>query len=201
MMNASLFWIGVFLCIVVLIYIGVQLCKAHLAKTVGGMYTGGARKFRLSIREPGFSAMLKGEKTVDLRLKKGVFSSESKRQLKVGDAIIVARSRMPGDTREYDGPRKFNAKISGLSTYDTFNDAVTKEKLANVFGKSIKTADAGIATIKEFYPGLTVEDEKKTGILAIKIADVSPVQPNKTGGNYDPYEDDEYDDDDYYWDN
>jgi ASC-1-like (ASCH) protein len=173
------------------------LAKRYMNRGKGlMMFFGGAKKFRLSLREPWFKAALNGEKTVELRLKKGVFSPESRRPLKVGDEIVVARSRPPGDNTEYPGPRKFTAKISSIGNYETFSEAIVKEKVNNVFGKeNIKTADSGAKIMKEFYTGLTEEDERKTGIVSIKLSDPKPISPKMGGYN----SDDEVDVDEYYY--
>ena len=127
---------------------------------------GGARPFRLSIREPWFDAMIKGKKVVDGRLRRGAFADDAAHPLKVGDPITVARSRPAGDTTEYPGNRSFNAKIVRLTKYKTFAELLKAEGVAKVL-PGMKTDKEAIATLSAFHEA---GDEEQLGVVAIEIS-------------------------------
>jgi len=78
---------------------------------------------RIGIREPWFTSMLEGTKTVEGRLKRGAAAT-----LKAGDMITVARSRPPGDTTEHAGARRYETKVVRVTPYKSFAELVEKEK-------------------------------------------------------------------------
>ena len=77
----------------------------------------------LGIREPWFTSMLEGTKTVEGRLKRGAAAS-----LKAGDMITVARSRPKDDKTEHEGARLYETKVVRVTPYKSFAELVEKEK-------------------------------------------------------------------------
>lgn len=132
----------------------------------GDEITGGARPFRLSIREPWFTAMISGKKVVDGRLRRGAFADDAAHPLKVGDPIMIARSRPAGDTTEYPGNRSFSAKIVRLTKYKTYAELLKAEGVAKVL-PGMKSDKEAIATLSAFHEA---GDEDQLGVVAIEVS-------------------------------
>lgn len=122
-----------------------------------GMVEGGG-PFRLSVREPRYAKMQKGEVTIEPRPDNKTFS-----RLKAGDPIMVIRSRPRGDTSEYPGGEyKFEAEVVRVDKYPSISDLLEKEKLAKVYPGDTKAS--ATAAYHEFTP-----ESSPAGCLAIEF--------------------------------
>ena len=65
--------------------------------------------------------------------------------------------------------RSFNCKITSIHHYDTFENYLTKETLQKCL-PSIDTIEEGVDVYRQFY---SPENEKKYGILAIRIKNIN----------------------------
>lgn len=125
---------------------------------------------RIGIREPWFKKMYENEKLVEARLCRGAAAS-----LKAGDAITIARSRPPGDTKEHDGPRRFETTVEKVSKFAKLKDLVEKVGVEKLFGKDTKlSVNEGLKAYEEFYKK---EDEDAHGWVAIYL------HPHKDGAH------------------
>lgn len=101
----------------------------------------------LNIKEPYLSFILDGKKTIEGRLNKGKFNV-----LKVGDRLLV-------------GLDKKLFIIERISHYKTFKEMLTSEGFCNVIPNSKTVAEAEAV----YYKIYTEKEEKKFGVLALKI--------------------------------
>jgi ASC-1-like (ASCH) protein len=120
--------------------------------------SGGKGRFKLRLRDPGYTAALEGKKTVDIRLNK-----PSLEKLKADAKIIVSRSRPKEDQTEYAGQKRFLAKITHVTPYSTMKALIAGEGLDKIT-PWIKSDAALVKLYREFIPE---EEEKKLGLVAI----------------------------------
>jgi ASC-1-like (ASCH) protein len=102
-------------------------------------------------KEPYYTFVKNGQKTVEGRLVKGKYAKMS-----LGDQIIV-------QTEDESG--SFDVKIIGLNRYQSFRDMLEAEGIKNVL-PNLDTVEEGILEYYKFY---TKEQEKEFGVLAIKV--------------------------------
>lgn len=119
--------------------------------------TGGAG-FRLRMRDPGYTQALNGQKTIEARPNRPPFD-----KLKAGDSITVARSRAQGDTSEYEGARRFPARVERVTPYDSLKALIAAEGLKAVW-PGAKSEAAAAAAFREFTDEAA---EKAHGLVAI----------------------------------
>ena len=125
-----------------------------------GGYDGGAI-VRLSVRDPWYTKMLKGEKVIEARVKSGIFE-----ELKVGDPIVVVRSRPHGSTDEYaGGDYKYKTKVVRITEYDDLAALLKKEGVPAVYPDK-KTAIEAATIFGEFNPPEKIGGKK---VLAIEL--------------------------------
>ena len=139
-------------------------CRGGLVED-GEEYTGGARTFRLAVREPWFDAMVKGQATVVGRLRRGVFGPDAQQKLQVGDAVTIARSRAPDDKTEYPGVRRYETTITHLKEYDSLAKLLKGEGMEKIF-PGVKSE---AAALKEFAPFFSEPDIVTHGVVAIGV--------------------------------
>jgi ASC-1-like (ASCH) protein len=143
--------------------------QAHHAHARGGAADGyeegfeGGGGFRLRMRDPSYTYALEGKKTVEARPNKPPFN-----KLKAGETITVARSRPQGDTAEYEGVRRFAARVDRVTPHASFKALVDAEGLSAV-APGAKNAAAATAAFREFTDEAA---EKEHGLLAIAFARV-----------------------------
>lgn len=127
----------------------------------GGGFDGGG-PFRMSIRDPWYTQMLKGEKTVEARIDSPPFSN-----LKTGDPIIIVHSRPKGSTEQYThGDYKYKTTVTKITKYDDLADLVKAVGVPALYpGK--KTPIEAAAIFGEFA---TPEKLAGHGVLAIEVA-------------------------------
>ncbi len=109
-------------------------------------------KYTEHVSEPWFTLISLGLKKVEGRKNKGRFA-----EMKVGDVIEWTNSDL--------FPRSVLTEITGKNVYQTFNQYLNSEGLENCL--------PGITNIKDgenvYYKYYTVDDERKYGVLAIKL--------------------------------
>jgi ASC-1-like (ASCH) protein len=127
----------------------------------GGAYDG-AGTFRLSVRDPWYTSMLKGEKVVEARIDSPPFNT-----LKVGDPVIVVHSRPQGSTEQYTlGDYKYKTTITKITKYNDFAELVKTVGISALYpGKKTPVEAAAI-----FHEFATPEKLAGHGVLAIEFA-------------------------------
>jgi ASC-1-like (ASCH) protein len=126
---------------------------------LGGIFGGGT--FRFKISDPEYTAMLKGDKTVDARLDKAPFNT-----LKVGESVVVVRSRPKEDTSEYPGGQyKFITKITKITKYPDIDALLKKEGVAKVYPG--RTSSAAVEQFKKY---LAPDTPSSSPVLAFEFA-------------------------------
>jgi ASC-1-like (ASCH) protein len=161
----------------IIAYMVMKSMKKGRGRSEGGMHyfdefiddsdeeniTGGRGRFKLKMRDPGYTSALKGDKTVEVRLNK-----PSMGRLKIGNKITIARSRPKEDTTEYSGPKRFIAQIKNIKNYSSLKALIAAEG-AEKLVPGVKGEAAVIKHYREFIPE---EDEKKIGLIAITWAKI-----------------------------
>lgn len=105
-----------------------------------------------NLSEPWFTLISLGLKTVEGRKNKGRF-----KEMKVGDIVQWINNDFT--------PRSFLTEITAKTEYDTFGEYLETEGLDKCL-PGIKDLDTGLSV---YYKYFTREDEKKFGVVAIKI--------------------------------
>ena len=113
--------------------------------------------YKKHVSEPWFRLIKRGEKTVEGRLNKGEFS-----QMKKGDIIEWFNNDL---NKNGSKKRPFKTKIVDIKEYKSFEDYLKTERLKNTL-PGINRINNGLEI---YYKYFTKEDEKKYGILAIKL--------------------------------
>lgn len=113
--------------------------------------------YKKHVSEPWFTLIKRGEKIVEGRLNKGEFS-----QMKKGDIIEWLNNEL---NKNGTKKRPFKTKIIDIKRYKTFEEYLKMERLKNTL-PGINRINNGL---KIYYKYYTKEDEKKYGILGIKI--------------------------------
>ena len=122
----------------------------------------GSRPFRLGVRDPGYTELFEGKRTVEARLARGPFGADAHHPVAAGDPIVVARSRPAGDTSEYTKhPRRYETTVKRVTRYKTFAELLAAEKKAAHFADE----KSAMKALREFYP----DDEKEFGVVAIEL--------------------------------
>ena len=150
--------------VVLFVIVCIIASMAYLAccGTAGEMapiYGGGP--FRLKVSDPEYTALRNGVKTIEARLDRPPFN-----QLRVGEQIIVIRSRPQGDTSEYPGGEyKFDAEVVSIDKFKNLAELLKKKKLEDVYPDQ-KTASSATARFEQYLPqGASSADP----VLAIEI--------------------------------
>ena len=101
-----------------------------------------------------YNFILNGTKRIEIRL-----FDEKRQQIKIGDTIKFLK--------EPDLNESFNAKVTGLLRYNSFED-LFEDIDFNICGPA-NSLEEKLDNIHKIY---SIEDEKKYGILAIRIEKV-----------------------------
>ncbi len=109
--------------------------------------------YEKTVKEPWFSLIKFGIKTVEGRLNKGEFS-----EMKIGDSI-----RFINYDLNLESPRKFTIKITNITNYSTFESYLKSETLQKCL-PGIDNIDDGLKIYYSFY---NKNDELKYGIRAL----------------------------------
>ncbi|AYV76243.1 MAG: ASCH domain protein [Terrestrivirus sp.] len=110
---------------------------------------GGNETYNISVKEPWFSFICNGDKTIEGRLNKNIFS-----KFVVGDYVVFENKNDSCKTQ-----------IVGINEYKSFEEYLDNKGLEKTL-PSVKTIEAGISVYRQYY---SEEDEKKYGVLAIEI--------------------------------
>ena len=115
--------------------------------------------YKKYVSEPWFTLIKNGIKTVEGRLNKGDFA-----EMKKGDTVIWLKS----DSSDSSDDKKFvRTRILDIHHYKSFHDYLKAERLKNTLPiNSIKTIENGEKIYYQYY---SKKDEKKYGVLAIKL--------------------------------
>ena len=115
---------------------------------------GNSREFDLTIREPWFSLIENGQKTVEGRIFKGIFT-----EFEVNDTIRFIN--------KWNGKEKsVTAKITKLTKYPNFGDLLFHEELYKVL-PGLPNIKCGIAVYDKIYKDFN--EIKEHGTLAIQL--------------------------------
>jgi ASC-1-like (ASCH) protein len=109
------------------------------------------QKISINVQEPYYSFIINGQKNVEGRLNKGKFASIEK-----GDILIL----VPGN-------EKF--KVIHKNIYKSFHDMIKLEGIKNIIPDKT-TIDEAVNVYYNFY---TKKEERKFGVVAIKIERIS----------------------------
>lgn len=106
------------------------------------------------MREPWFTYIKNGRKTVEGRLNKGRF-----KEIEIGTILRFI------DNNNLDN--YVTVRVVNIINYDTFRDMLETEGIDNVLpDESVRSIDDGVLVYREFY---SHEAEKANKVLAIKI--------------------------------
>lgn len=124
----------------------------------------GGGVFRLKVSDPEYTALLKGEKTVEARLDRAPFN-----RLTAGDPVVVVRARPRDDTSEYPGGRyKYNAEVVRIKKYASIEDLLTSEGHAKVYPG--RTRAEGLMQFGMYLPPGTLATD---AVMAIELREAS----------------------------
>lgn len=113
----------------------------------------------INIQEPYHSLIINGKKTVEGRLNKGKFAL-----INIGDILELE-------------PEKTQFKITEKNIYPNFKSMMEKEGVKNVIPDKNNIDEAA----KVYYKFYTKKQEKKFGVVAIKIRKLN--RPRPRGGS------------------
>ena len=99
-----------------------------------------------------YNFILNGTKRIEIRL-----FDEKRQQIKIGDTIKFFK--------EPDLNKSFNAKVTGLLRYNSFEDMFKDFDISILSDKSM-TKEELITVLEQFYPK---EKQEQYGVLGIKI--------------------------------
>jgi ASC-1-like (ASCH) protein len=108
------------------------------------------KEFHVTLKEPWFTYIKEGRKTVEGRINKGLF-----KHLKPGDIVIFMNG--------YD---KVKVKISSKEVYPSFEEMLTKEILSQVL-PNIKSVAEGINVYRQYF---TEDVEQQNGVVALRFS-------------------------------
>ena len=108
------------------------------------------KEFHVTLKEPWFTYIKEGRKTVEGRINKGLF-----KHLKSGDIVIFMNG--------YD---KVKVKISSKEVYPSFEEMLTKEILSQVL-PNIKSVAEGVNIYRQYF---TEDVEKQNGVVALRFS-------------------------------
>ena len=109
----------------------------------------------IKVHEPWFSKIYDGEKKIEGRLLKGIFT-----KLEVGDQVKWLDPK---------SDRSIITEVTALPTYCSFKEMLEKEGLENVL-PGVGTLDDGVAVYDKFFPQ---ELQKQFKVVAIHIKPVT----------------------------
>lgn len=115
----------------------------------------------MNVREPYYSLLRSGVKSVEGRLHKGIFKDWYER-IQRGETIHLTI------TSSGDRSQSFEASIIGARSYDTFEELLVTEGLRHVL-PNIRTLADGINVYRQFY---TAENEQQYGTCAFYMKSV-----------------------------
>jgi ASC-1-like (ASCH) protein len=111
----------------------------------------GGSEFKITIKDPWFTYIKEGIKTVEGRLNKSFFT-----KLNVGDKVVWINRN-----------NHINTVITKIIKYKTFEEMLTNEGLEKVLpDPKIKTISDGVNIYRQYYASNV---EKEHGVLAIHI--------------------------------
>lgn len=108
-------------------------------------------KITINAQEPYKTFMLKGIKTVEGRLNKGKFAI-----MKIGDILV-----MESENAIFE--------VIGKNIYPNFKEMLKKQGIKNVIPDKDNINDA----VSAYYKFYTKEQEKRFGVVAIKIKKIN----------------------------
>eukprot|EP01105_Mastigella_eilhardi_P023786 TRINITY_DN6051_c0_g1_i1.p2 TRINITY_DN6051_c0_g1~~TRINITY_DN6051_c0_g1_i1.p2 ORF type:complete len:125 (-),score=40.54 TRINITY_DN6051_c0_g1_i1:65-439(-) len=111
-----------------------------------------AQTLHKTAREPWFSLLRDGRKTVEGRLNAGDCAT-----LRPGDRVRFARAP--------DGGEAFTASVDGTRAYPSFSSMLCAEGLQCVL-PGVASVEEGVAVYRQFY---SEEQERQHGVLAIRL--------------------------------
>ena len=109
-----------------------------------------APEIRITLKEPWFSYIKEGKKTIEGRINKGLF-----RQLQPGKNVIFT-----------NGYNQVKVKIIGKNEYSSFEEMLKKESLGSVL-PNIKSIQEGVNIYRQYF---TEDVEKQYGVVALKLS-------------------------------
>ncbi len=101
--------------------------------------------------EPYFTYIKNGQKTIEGRLRKGLYQN-----IKVGDHIVVCNE---------DETDKVEVVVKRVKNYDSFAELAMNEDLSRLL-PNVNTTNEAVEIYREFY---TEGQEKEFGVVAIEI--------------------------------
>lgn len=125
-------------------------CKRHNNKK--NISTMENRKYSMYLKEPWFSLIMRGLKTVEGRKNKGIFQ-----QMKVDDIVEWTNNSIT--------PRSVKTRITGKAVYPNFREYLETEGLDKCL-PGISDMDDGLSV---YYKYFTKEEEKEFGVVAIHL--------------------------------
>jgi len=109
------------------------------------------QKISIKVQEPYYSLVINGQKTVEGRLNKGKFASIQK-----GDILVLA-------------PESIEFEVIDKNIYKLFKEMIESEGVENVIPDKTDIEEA----TNIYYKFYTKEQEKKFGVVAIKIKKIN----------------------------
>lgn len=109
-------------------------------------------KHEMKLQPEYYNFILNGTKRIEIRL-----FDEKRQQIKIGDTIKFLK--------DDDLNESFNAKVTGLLRYNSFEDMFKDFDISILSDKSM-TKDELIGVLKQFY---TKEKQEQFGVLGIRI--------------------------------
>ena len=109
-------------------------------------------KHEMKLQPEYYNFILNGTKRIEIRL-----FDEKRQQIKIGDTIKFLK--------EPDFNESFNAKVTGLLRYNSFED-MFKDYDISVLSDESMTKGELISVLEQFY---TKEKQEKYGVLGIRI--------------------------------
>lgn len=108
-------------------------------------------KYRNHRKEPYFTFVKNGQKTIEGRLRKGKYA-----KIQSGDIIEVNNE---------DETEKIDVLVKRVAYYRSIKEMLTSEPLKRIL-PNVNTIDQGINAYREFY---SPEQEKEFGMVAIEV--------------------------------
>lgn len=134
--------------------------KTKYKQLVLSLLGGEKTDYQISVREPWFSLIRNGDKTVEGRPNRGIFS-----RMKTGQTILFYNF----DTRTRER-RQFTVEITGKKMYKSFEELIATEGIENILPKQgFKTVEQAVSVYRQWYPKETERD----GVLGIHVKVVS----------------------------
>ena len=109
-------------------------------------------KHEMKLQPEYFNFILNGTKRIEIRL-----NDEKRQQIKIGDTIKFLK--------EPELEENFNARVTGLLRYNSFEDMFKDFDISILSDKSM-TKEELIGVLEQFY---TKEKQERYGVLGIRI--------------------------------